>query len=291
MAPDEIEWHKFDRDNPPKDAMPSAVLAEQRTRVELDLAKGATRTIAVGPRLFNRFMRDLSSYECPVPLRFDPGFDPHSEEAREPPPGAPWKILLLGRAEDEKLKGLDIAASAVGKAAARLRAIRLPDIELVVRGAKPEHADALREKIRTWAGIPIEVIVRPYTTDAVTLQRDMRSSSVVLMPSRSEGFGLVGLEAIVAGTPVLVTSRSGLAEMLQECLEPEAVARIKVATSGDDRETEVDSDEWARAIEAVLKDRSAAFRNAGDLAKQLGRKFTWDSSVGRLMSEIIQRSL
>ncbi len=198
-------------------------------------------------------------------------------------------MLLLGRAEDEKLKGLDIAASAVGKAATRLRTMGLPDLELVVRGAKPEHADALRDKIRNWAGVPLDVIVRPYTTDAVTLDMDMRSSSVVLMPSRSEGFGLVGLEAIVAGTPVLVTSRSGLAEMLQECLEPEAVARIKVATTGDDRETATDSDEWARAIEAVLKDRNAAFRNASDLAKYLGSRTTWDHAVVKLLSDLVAR--
>lgn len=289
MAPDEIEWHKFDRDNAPKDAVPSAVLAERRTQVELDLAKGATRTVAVGPRLYNRFARELSPYGCPAPARFDPGFDPFSDEARQPPPGGPWKVLLLGRAEDEKLKGLDIAASAVGKAATRLRTMGLPDLELVVRGAKPEHADALRDKIRNWAGVPLDVIVRPYTTDAVTLDMDMRSSSVVLMPSRSEGFGLVGLEAIVAGTPVLVTSRSGLAEMLQECLEPEAVARIKVATTGDDRETATDSDEWARAIEAVLKDRNAAFRNASDLAKYLGSRTTWDHAVVKLLSDLVAR--
>lgn len=289
MAPDEIEWHKFDRDDPPKDAVPASVLAEQRTQVELDLAKGAKRTVAVGPRLFERCRRDLSSYKCPAPLRFDPGFDPLSEEAREPPPGAPLKILLLGRAEDEKLKGLDIAASAVGKAAIRLRAAGLPDVELVVRGAKPEDADALRKKMRDWAGVPLEITPRPFTTDDVTLRMDMLSSSVVLMPSRSEGFGLVGLEAIVARTPVLVTSRSGLAEMLREKLKPEEVARITVATSGDDRETELDSDEWARAIEAVLRDRNAAFRNAGDLAKHLGSRTTWANAVEQLLSDFIKQ--
>lgn len=290
MAPDEIEWHKFDRENRPEGATPAAVLAEQRTQVELDLAKSATRTAAVGPRLFERFNRDLSAYDCPPPLRFDPGFDPTSEEVRDAPPGAPWKVLLLGRAEDEKLKGLDIAATAVGKAATRLRSMGFPELELVVRGAKPEDADALRQKIRDWADVPLKITVRTYTTDTETLQNDMRTASVVLMPSRSEGFGLVGLEAIVAGTPVLVTSQSGLAEMLQESLEPETVARIKVAMSGDDRGTEVDSEEWARAIEAVLKDRNAAFRNAGDLAKRLGQRFTWNNSVGKLLPEIIQRS-
>ncbi|MGP3722163.1 glycosyltransferase [Cereibacter sphaeroides] len=289
MAPDEIEWHKFDRDNRSEDAVPAAVLADKRTQVELDLAKGATRTVAVGPRLYHRFLRDLSPYECPAPLRFDPGFDPLSEEAREPPPGTPLKVLLLGRAEDEKLKGLDIAARAVGKVATRFRSVGLPDVELVVRGAKPEDAGALRKKMREWAGVPLEITPRPFTTDDVTLRMDMLSSSVVLMPSRSEGFGLVGLEAIVAGTPVLVTSRSGLAEMLQEKLGKEVVARIMVPTTGDDRETEMDSAEWAQAIEAVLKDRNSAFRNARDLAKRLGSRTTWANAVEQLLSDFIRR--
>lgn len=289
MAPDEIEWHKFDRTDPPKDAVPAAVLAEKRTQVELDLAKGATRTVAVGPRLYNRFLRDLGPYGCPAPLRFDPGFDPFSEEAREPPQGTPWKVLLLGRAEDEKLKGLDIAASSVCKAASRLRTRGLPDVELVVRGAKPEDADALREKMRDWAGDPLRIIPRPYTTEDVTLHADMRSSSLVLMPSRSEGFGLVGLEAIVAGTPVLVTSQSGLADLLREKLGEEGAARITVPTTGDDREIETDSAEWAQAIEAVLKDRNSAFRNARDLAKHLGSRTTWDNAVGQLLSDFIKQ--
>lgn len=289
MAPDEIEWHKYDRDNRPEDAVSAAVLAEKRTQVELDLAKGATRTVAVGPRLYNRFLRDLGPYGCPDPLRFDPGFDPFSEEAREPPQGAPWKVLLLGRAEDEKLKGLDIAASAVCKAASRLRTRGLPDVELVVRGAKPEDADALREKMRDWAGDPLRIIPRPYTTEDVTLHADMRSSSLVLMPSRSEGFGLVGLEAIVAGTPVLVTSQSGLADLLREKLGEEGAARVTVPTTGDDREIETDSAEWAQAIEAVLKDRNSAFRNARDLAKHLGSRTTWNNAVGQLLSDFIKR--
>jgi glycosyltransferase involved in cell wall biosynthesis len=41
------------------------------------------------------------------------------------------------------------------------------------------------------------------------------------MPSRHEGFGLVALEAISAGVPVLVSKESGLGRMLIECLPDE----------------------------------------------------------------------
>jgi glycosyltransferase involved in cell wall biosynthesis len=286
MAPDEIEWDKFDRDDARQGAVSAAEKAEQRTQIELDLAERATRTVAVGPRLYNRFLRDLGPYNCPPPLRFDPGFDPVSDHRREAPEGPPWKVLLLGRAEDEMLKGLDIAASATGKAAARLRQMSLPGLELVVRGAAPRDADAIRERIRDWAGAHVDVVVRPFTTDAVTLARDLRSSSLLLMPSRSEGFGLVGLEAITAGTPVLVSSRSGLSELIKEKLHPVEYARITVPTTGDAKSANIDIDEWARAIEAVLKDRNAAFRNASDLASQLGMRVTWFEGVSRLLASL-----
>lgn len=287
MAPDEIEWHKFDRVDARQGARSAAEQAEKRTQIELDLAKHATRTIAVGPRLYNRFLRDLGPYPCPQPVRFDPGFDPIPDRKREPPEGQPWKVLLLGRAEDEILKGLDIAASATGKASARLRQMGLSGLELVVRGAKPKDADALRERIRGWAGTDIDVVVRPFTTDAETLDRDLRSSSLLLMPSRSEGFGLVGLEAIIVGTPVLISNRSGLSELMKEILDPENYARITVATTGDTQSTAaLDIDEWTRAIEATLKDRSAAFRNASDLIDQLSSRVTWLESVNQLLASL-----
>jgi hypothetical protein len=131
MAPDEIEWHKFDRE------VPAGQRAEDRTKIELDLAHTADRAVAVGPRLHKRFLRDLHSFDTPEPLRFDPGFDATADADRALPPGAPWKVLMLGRAEDEKLKGIDIAAAALGRIVQR-RAHGLPGIELVVRGQRQQ---------------------------------------------------------------------------------------------------------------------------------------------------------
>ena len=286
MAPDEIEWYKSDDQVHESVRIPSAVQAERRTQIELDLAKGSARAVAVGPRLYNRLVRDLEPYGCPKPLRLDPGFDPPPENDRMPPAGSPWKILLLGRAEDEKLKGLDIAASAVGKVARHFKSLGMADIELVVRGAKPDAADALRTKIIDWAGGQLDIVVRPYTINSTTLQSDMLSSSLVLMPSRSEGFGLVGHEAIMCGTPVLVSSRSGLSEMLYEKLSSNEVSRISVKTIGDDRSSDIDSDEWFRAIDATLRNRDAAFRNASALAKRLGVTVTWDAAVKSLLTDL-----
>jgi glycosyltransferase involved in cell wall biosynthesis len=117
----------------------------------------------------------------------------------------------------------------------------------------------------------------------------MQSSSLVLMPSRREGFGLVGLEAIVSGTPVLLSNQSGLAELLTEQLEPELAARVVVGTTGDEANPGPDIDQWANAIEATLRNRGASFRDASGLLAALGHRLTWKSSVQSLLSALVGR--
>ncbi len=278
MAPDEIEWFKLDRDDD------AGARAEDRTQIELDLGRTAARVIAVGPRLHNRYERDLHPYGVPSPLRLDPGFDAQSI-SRNPPPGAPWTVLLLGRLEDDYLKGLDLAAKAVGLAAKRREPGAVP-LELVVRGARPDTATELHRILREWSGLPsLSVLVRPFTTVTESLDADIKRASLLLMPSRSEGFGLVGLEAIVAGTPVLVSSASGLGAMLRETLEREQAGRIVVPMSGDD---EQDGKEWGHAVEGMLRDceaREAAFRRAMEVRALLATQKTWADAVADWLAE------
>ena len=44
----------------------------------------------------------------------------------------------------------------------------------------------------------------------------LREAALVVMPSRTEGFCLVALEAISSGVPVLVSSETGIAKALQD---------------------------------------------------------------------------
>lgn len=277
MAPDEIEWHKLDRGDD------VGARAEMRTSIERELGMSATRVVAIGPRLFNRFATELHPYDCPSPLRLDPGFDADGSLPLSPPPGQPWRILLLGRAEDELLKGLDIAACAIGRVVAR-RGAALPSLEMVVRGARPDTSVALRDRLIKWSQIPsIKINVIPFAPAMEKLDADYRRASLVLMPSRSEGFGLVGLEAITAGVPVLVSSESGLGELLTESLAPELVNRIVVNVTG---EIVQDGDAWARAIEFSLLDRDASFKAAETLRNQLCQEKRWKESVGALLAAI-----
>jgi hypothetical protein len=127
--------------------------AEERTQVELELGRRAARVVGGGPRLHSRYLRDLSAYDVTDPLRLDPGFDAANSDARAAPPGEPWSVMLLGRLEDDHLKGLDIAARAVGLAVER-RSTSAPRLELLVRGAQPDSSAELRRKLCQWADLP-----------------------------------------------------------------------------------------------------------------------------------------
>lgn len=277
VAPDEIEWFKHRRG---EDA---GERAERRTALELELARTADRAVAIGPLLHNRYLTELSAFDSPAPLRFVPGFDSGSSVPRTPPPGAPVKILLSGRVEDFSIKGLDLASRAVGLATRR-RGRGTAGVEFVVYGARPGTSAAVRSNVLRWSGHPgLNVVVRPYTSDMTRLAAAQRTASLVLMPSRTEGFGLAGAEAISAATPVLVSSTSGLGLLLVEELGPDAARPFVVPVSGDDAE---DAEAWARAVEAVLNDRAAAFARAHAVREHLASRFSWDSAVTSLLGEL-----
>lgn len=120
VAPDEIEVLKEERDHSKR--------AEERSALELDLARSADHVIAIGPRLYQRYLTDL--HPDKKPLRMDPGFD-GSPVAAQMPPGNPWRVLLSGRLDENnvRLKGVDLAAKALGLSVRR-NFVELPPLEL-----------------------------------------------------------------------------------------------------------------------------------------------------------------
>ena len=90
---------------------------------------------------------------------------------------------------------------------------------------------------------------------------------LVIMPSRAEGFGLVALEALSAGLPVLVGKNSGFAQAITDL--PYSKSCI------------VDSEElekWATAITTVQQEHS------GTYVKHMGRNTAGKSSVKLLLT-------
>ncbi len=92
-------------------------------------------------------------------------------------------------------------ASSSRRARARLRA---PDERLIVVGDIADGAKALLEA----RNVP-HAIVR---ADDAALRALYRQAALVAVPSLAEGFGLVAVEAMACGAPVLAANRASLPE-------------------------------------------------------------------------------
>lgn len=275
--PSEIEWYKLRSSD-------AAVRAEGDERAEIELGRTAALAVGVGPRLAAELENMLAPFELPRAIhQMNPGIDrlidlpADSRAPRTPPRG--MHCLFLGRAEDETLKGLDIAAEAI----ARLRA-RGREAVLVVRGAQPGTGQKLQEQLIARVKAPNSVRVKEFSPDAQTIREDLLRSTIVLMPSRSEGFGLVGLEAIECGVPTLVSDQSGLAQLLRSRGLPEMIGqRVVVPVTTD---VDASAEEWARRIDAELHDPPAAFRRAEEVRSTLAACFSWDQAATGLIAAI-----
>jgi glycosyltransferase involved in cell wall biosynthesis len=266
-APSEIERYK--------DTQHATERTEAREQFMRKMAAEADVIAAVGPRLARNTRAVVDDgYGTTQVEQLDPGLTTGLITRRRPLPPK-LTALLLGRADEVRLKGLDIAAKAVAEAG-------LPSLGLRVRGAPRRDCDALAAELMELSGLAPELIdVRPFTDDADQIAVDLRHAALCVMPSRVEGFGLVALEAIEAGTPVLVSRKSGVAELLTERLGRSAMPMI------------VDGDEpavWANAIRHVLTDLHAAFDYAHDIAVRLAGELRWDHVVNQLVTRVGQAS-
>ena len=259
----------------------AGIRAEANADREFALARTANRSFGIGPVL----QRWLQNHLRPDPppwslLPITPGFDSTDRPATRPGDDDAFQILLSGRLQEHRMKGLDVAAAAIGDASRITGDQRR--IGVLLRGA-PFGSDAVTiAQFHTWAGRQdLGVTPRPYTTDDRKRYQDLRRASLVLMPSREEGFGLIGSEAVAAGVPVLISARSGLGTLLQESL-PDEMHRHLVLPVLDDG---TDASTWGNAVAAVLDDRRSAFDRMDHVRRLLAAKYTWKKAARVLLRE------
>jgi glycosyltransferase involved in cell wall biosynthesis len=110
-------------------------------------------------------------------------------------------------------------------------------VSLVVLGARNEYREALRSRARN-LGV-LDSTVMPGFIDEIEYQSLVQRSSLIVLASSDEGFGLPVAEANYFGIPALVTSDSGLASIHHQGIvvaEPSAesiAAAIQSALNGE----------------------------------------------------------
>ena len=136
---------------------------------------------------------------------FSPGHRPQARRALGLAAGGPM-LLFVGRIQ--ALKGLDVAVRALADVV-----LTSPHAFLVVVGG-PSGPGGAAEMARVQGlaahlGLTDRVLMVPPQPHEL-LSTFYRAADVCLVPSRSESFGLVALEAAACGTPVVASAVGGL---------------------------------------------------------------------------------
>lgn len=197
-----------------------------------------------------------------IPNGIDPDLWRATGAAAVPPGPRPPLVVSWGRVQYEK--GFQVLARSMSE----LRG-RVPDVHGVIAG-RGSYLPELQMQVDV-EGVSDIVDLPGYLRDA-ELHALVQRAGCVVIPSLYEPFGIVALEALAAGVPLIVARTGGLAEL---------VAGTDAGVTFEPG----NPDELADAIERVLTDHDLAavlVANARDLVQ---RKYAW-SAIARSTADL-----
>jgi glycosyltransferase involved in cell wall biosynthesis len=162
-------------------------------------------------------------------------------------------VLFVGRLVHEK--GAQVLVSAIPKVLEKINA------KFVFVG-NGYMKDQLSDLVRGM-GIAHKVMFTGFVDDE-TLRKLQKCADVSVVPSLFEPFGIVALEAMAAGSPVVVSDTGGLSEIVSH-----EVDGVKVFTGNPD------SLSWG--IIRVLTDEAFANRLRTNARRKVREKYDWDT--------------
>ena len=196
--------------------------------------------------------------------RFRPADPPHDRAAARRALNLPAEPTALFVGRLERLKGVDILVRAAALADVE------PPLHLVIVGGDAADAPE-RARLRALA-VAQGIGERIHFLDAVdrdTLAQYYRAADVCVVPSYYESFGLVAVEALACGTPVIATRVGGLQYTVRDgqtghliswrCPEP-----------------------FAERLEALLANDDLRARFAAAAPASV-RQFDWDVVAGQIV--------
>ena len=246
---------------------------EEKHRVEVELCQMADFVVGVGPKLAEAFRKYLGFCKKHQDVfEFTPGiFDDFSNVQLVAVKRKQCRVLVFGHgdAEDFELKGFDIAARSVAA---------MPDTRLYFVGAPHgKHKEIAMRFIDL--GIPANRLkVKGFVDSREDLKRLFCEVDVVLMPSRTEGFGLTGLEALSAGIPVIVSKNSGFGE---------ALGSVRFGSF-----FVIDSEDpiaWTAAIKDISnRDRKSLLDDVKAARGYYGKRYSWSKQCKGLIEKMFK---
>ena len=248
---------------------------ETKHESEVELCKLADLVVPVGPRLKEAYTSYLQRYKTGqdvlsiTPGLFQREFGDLIQTRNE---HAEFKVLLFGRGDDEdfELKGYNIAAQAFTD-----RRLKNKPYHLIFVGAPEGKQEKVREKLLQREIAEAQLTVRKFLQSREKLKDLLCEADLAIMPSKSEGFGLVALATLSAGLPILVGSRSGFAKALENV----PIGFSCIVHSDDPAE-------WAEAIEAVRSRHRMRLQEIKSLRALYGEMYSWKEQCEALVNRM-----
>ena len=264
-APEELGMHK----NYPK----AISKGEENSRIEIELCELTDVVVAVGPKLteaYSSYLRFCKKHQNIIQLT--PGtFSEFSDITQAAIECDKFTVLTFGCGdpEDFSFKGYDIAAKAI---------VELKDssYHLVFVGTPDGKQEEVAENLLQSGISRNQLFVRSFIQSKERLKELFCEVDLVIMTSRTEGFGLTALEALSAGLPILVSANSGFGDTLRTL----PLGKPFVVDSADPKE-------WAKAIRLVcLKDRAERLQEIQRLRTSYEEKFSWEKQCKALVDKM-----
>ena len=259
-----------------KDYADPTVKGAKKHQAEVELCELADQVVAVGPKLTEAFACYLCSCgKDQDVINLTPGiFSEFANINQATEERETFRVLVFGRgdSEDFLVKGYDIAACAVAMLKDEKRSFKL-----VFVGAPDGEEDKVKERFLEEGILPSQLIVHS-AKERDELAKQFYEADLVMMPSRTEGFGLAALEALSAGLPVLVSRNSGVGKALN-----------KVPTGSYCVVNSEKPKKWAKAIRTICsKEREVRLREAILLRQSYAETYQWEGQCSTLVEKMLE---
>lgn len=261
------------------------LIAKTRLGVEKICLETADRIVATSPQEQEHMRSLVSAYGnidiIPCGTNIDHFGSVDRAEARESLGIAPDEKLILYVGRFDPRKGIETLVRAVHATEARATS----KVKLIVGGgSRPGQSDGReRERIEAIvAELGLEAITQfPGQLSPTVLPTYYAAADVSVVPSHYEPFGLVAIEAMACGTPVIASDVGGL----QFTVVPEETGLL--APPKDDKA-------FAAALDRILSNPD--WRNQLGVAarKRVEAKFSWQgvaTQLGQLYTELLAQPI
>lgn len=275
----------------------SSVVALEKAEMQARIFLKATYCLAIGPTLRDALWDRLGGTReigmlIPGMAEIDPVEAPKT-----------FTAFLSGRLKSDtaKIKQGLLGVAAFAEALKDAGVDGMPkalilEPKLILYGLPPEENRSDNKKILTseieldlkkfsekYSNSLINLQALPFTENRSQLFDQLRKSSMAMMPSWHEGFGMVGWEAIAAGVPLIVSKKSGLFRLIEE-VEPGAengyLFPVEIKGANDEPYfSDDDIKEVKKLIKVIANNPELARRKAKSLRALLS-KYNWASCAG-----------